>query len=91
MVADKARIKLSLTPDELVNIINDYECRLSNYEDQDDCTLDCQTTDPIVLRFSRTLEPCLCSDETKEARATIERLRAEFKKQAQDDYRAYFR
>ena len=87
----KTKIQLSLTPDELINIINDYECRLGNYEGQDDCTLDCQVTDPIVRAFSRELEPCRCSEDTKGARATIGRLRAEFKKQAQDDYRAYFR
>ena len=82
-------ISLRVTPEQLVDIISDQRQRLDEHQREDGCALDCQITDPIVLALSRHLEPCLCSDETKEHRAFIQYLEHRFNKCSPNEYRAY--
>jgi hypothetical protein len=83
-----ATITITLTPDQMINIINDYGQRLDVYAREDGCDA-YHGNDPIVKAFG-TFGPCTCRDDTKQARATIEYLRSQFKAQAPTSYWLYY-
>jgi hypothetical protein len=78
-------ITIQVTRDELVNIVNDYEARLSLHEYEDgfnhpaggcDAYHDVSVRDRALLSLVGRDYPCTCSERTKQTRATVNRLRA---------------
>ena len=83
-------ITVRLTPEELTDAINDSYQRLSYYQSESpDCDF-CDFYHDPIMRWARNIKrKCVCTDDVKRMRKTIEKLESAFRKQAPEEARAW--